>query len=135
MIDLDRTDEWVQLCELNEKNELCFTKEYLKLTSHLGWDARKFVAHLVVGWEPKYQTALDYFGPDDADEDWYSGIDGEGMDVGEIIPDTLEVEGVPYKGLESDWYRDIMRAQLITIKLPTSLIEKYVEVVKKNKEK
>jgi hypothetical protein len=131
MIDLD-TDDWVQICCIKE-NEICFTQEYLNLTRSLGWGARKFAAHLITHWEIKFQNMLDYFGPDEAEEDWYSGIDGESMDVGELLPDLWECHGIPFDGLDSEWYRDIMRAKLLTLKLPKKLIEQYVDIAKKKR--
>ena len=74
---------------------------------------------------------LDYFGPDDAEEDWYTGIDGEPMDVGELLPDLWECKNIPFENLDSEWHRDIMRAKLITLKLPKKLLEDYVKAAKK----
>ena len=129
MINLD-TSEWIQICCVKE-NDICFTKEYLDVIGCLGWGARKFGAQLVTHWEPRFQGMLDYFGPDDIEEDWYSGIDGEGMDVGELLPDLWECKDIPFSGLDSEWHRDIMRAKLISTKLPKKLIENYVTAAQK----
>lgn len=129
MIDLD-TNDWVQICCVVD-SEICFTPSYLNLTKSLGWGARKFAAQLITHWEPRFQHLLDYFGPEDAEEDWYSGIDGEPMDVGELLPELWECENIPVKGLDSEWHRDMLRAKLLSIKLPKKLIEKYVEAAKK----
>jgi hypothetical protein len=123
-------EEWVQICEFDEQNEICFTKEYLELIGELGWGARKFAAHLITHWDLEFQNMLDYFGPDDDEEDKYSGIDGEPMDIREDTTDLWEYYGKPYDGLEGEWYRDILRAKLITIKLPKKLITEYVKVAK-----
>lgn len=125
MIDL-KPDEWIPLCCVKD-NEICFTQEYLNLTKSLGYGARKFASHLITYWDKSFENNLDYFGPDEAEEDWYSGIDGEAMDVGELLADTLEVREVPCKNLDSEWHRDIMRAKLLTIKLPEKLIKDYVD--------
>ena len=124
-------EEWVSICELDENQEICFTKEYLDITSDLGWGARKFAAHLITHWTLEFQTLLDYFGPEDADEDMYSGIDGEPMDVKEDVTDLWEYYGIPYDGLDGEWYRDVLRAKLLTIKLPVRLIKEYIKVAKK----
>lgn len=124
-------EEWVSICKLDDDGEICFTDEYLEATSDLGWGARKFAAHLITHWSLEFQSILDYFGPDDAEEDLYSGIDGEPMDVKEDITDLWEYYGIPYDGLEGEWYRDILRAKLITIKLPKRLIKEYVKVAEK----
>lgn len=133
MLDL-KPEDWVQICYVKD-NELCFSKDYLNLTQKLGWGARKFVAHLITHWDKKFETALDYFGPEEAEEDWYSGIDGESMDVGESHAEQFEYHEIPIPKLESEWYRDIMRAKLTTLKLPKRLIEEYVELAIKAQER
>jgi len=130
MINLNMNEEWVQICRV-EENEICFTKEYLEIIGHLGWEARKFGAQLITHWEPRFQHMLDYFGPDDVEEDWYTGVDGEGMDVGELLPDLWETHDIPFPGLDGEWHRDILRAKLISIKLPKKLIEDYVKAAQK----
>lgn len=128
---LSSNEEWVNICELDEQNEIKFTDEYLELTGELGWGARKFASHLITHWTVDFQSMLDYFGPPDAEEDMYSGIDGEPMDVKEDVTDLWEYYGQPYDGLEGEWYRDVLRAKLITLKLPKRLITEYVKVAKK----
>lgn len=124
-------EEWVSICRLDEDQEICFTDEYLALIGDLGWGARKFAAHLITHWTAEFQTMLDFFGPDDEEQDRYSGINGEPMDVREDITDLWEYYGIPYDGLDAEWYRDILRAKLLSIKLPVRLIKEYVEVAKK----
>jgi len=124
-------EKWVKLCELDEDQEIIFTKEYLELTNELGWGARKFAAHLITHWTNEFQTMLDFLGPDDEEEDKYSGINGEPMDVREDITDLWEYYSIPYDGLEAEWYRDILRAKLLTIQLPERLIKEYVRAAKK----
>jgi hypothetical protein len=124
-------EKWVSICEFDEDNEIRFTKEYLDLSSELGWGARKFAAHLITHWDLDFQTILDYFGPADAEEDKYSGIDGEPMDVKEDVTDLWEYYGKPYDGLDGEWYRDVLRSKLITLKLPERIIKEYVKIAKK----
>lgn len=131
MID-PKTEEWVSICEFTDDNEIKFTKEYLKLTKEIGCGARKFASHLITHWAPDLQGLLDYFGPPDIEKDWYTGVDGEPMDVRDDIPELWEISGMPCEGLKAEWYRDIMRAKLISIKLPKRLINEYVKIVKKN---
>ena len=123
-------EEWVSICKLDDNQEICFTDEYLEITNELGWGARKFAAHLITHWTLEFQSMLDYFGPDDAEQDLYSGIDGEPMDVKEDVTDLWEYYGMPYDGLDGEWYRDVLRAKLLTIKLPKRLIKEYVKVAK-----
>lgn len=133
MIDLKDTENWIQVCEA-EGNDLQFTKEYLEITKKLGWGARKLAAHLAMGWDPAFETLLDYFGPEDAEEDWYSGIDGEPMDVCEKIPEKLEFDAVPSIYLTKEWHRDLYRAKLATLKIPKKLLEEYVKAIMKKQE-
>ena len=126
-----KDDEWISICEFDAENEICFTKEYLELTKCLGWGARKFAAHLITHWDLEFQTMLDYFGSPDEETDKYSCVDGEPMNVKEDVTDLWEYYGKPYEGLEGEWYRDILRSKLITIRLPKRLIKTYVDVAKK----
>lgn len=129
MLDYDKMSEWVSVCEIRE-NELCFTQEFIQATEALGGNRRALAAHLVAGWERSIEGLLDYFGPDDMEKDLYDGIDGHAMDINEMIPDTLEVRGLPLEGLESEWFRDLLRAKLATVKIPKSIIEQYVKIWK-----
>jgi hypothetical protein len=124
-------EEWVSICKLDDNSEICFTDEYLELTSEIGWGARKFASHLITHWTLEFQSLLDYFGPEDTEEDMYSGIDGEPMDVKEDVTDLWEYYAIPYDGLEGEWYRDVLRSKLLTMKLPKRLITDYVKVAKK----
>lgn len=126
---IDYEEKWIKICNIVE-NELCFTQEFMEATKELGGTRRKFASHIVGGLEKSFETLLDYFGPDDMENDFYDGIDGHAMDVNEMIPDTLSYQGLPLDGFESDWYRDLMRAKLATISLPKHIIEEYVKLWK-----
>ena len=132
---LDPKEEWVNICELAENGEIKFTKEFLEATKELAGGARKFASHLITHWSSEFSGLLDYFGPDEAEEDWYSGIDGDPMDVREDIPDMWNYYEIPFEGLDSEWYRDVMRAKLVSLRLPKRLIESYVKVALKNMER
>jgi len=123
-------EKYVQLCELGEDAEIRFTQEWLEATKELGDATRSFAAQLVTHWNPEFSRMLDYFGPDDAEEDVYTGINGDPMDVREDIPYTWEYTEIPFSGLTCEWYRDIMRAKLVSLKLPLRLIQQYIKVFK-----
>ena len=125
-------EEWIALCEMDENGEICFTQEYLDVIGDLGGGARKFASHMISHWDLELQSLLDYFGPPDLEEDLYSGIDGEAMDVREDICDVWEYYDALCPNLEADWYRDILRAKLLTIKIPKRLINEYIKAVKEN---
>lgn len=132
---IDKNEEWVGLCELDDSNEIKFTQEFLDLTKELGGETRKFASRLITHWTKEFEGMLDYFGPDEADKDWYSGVDGEAMDVREDIPSMWEYYEIPFEGLDSEWYRDVMRAKLITLKLPKRLITQYAKAYNKNRKR
>jgi len=52
-----------------------------------------------------------------------------------LLPELWECHGIPFEGLDSEWYRDIMRAKLMSLKLPKKLIEQYVEIAKKQQKR
>lgn len=124
-------EEWVSLCNLTEDLEICFTQKFIDLTSNLGSHRREFVAQLITHWDPELSRMLNYFGPDDAEEDLYSGVDGQPMDVREDIPYLWELKGMPIQGLTCEWYRDIMRSKLVSMRLPVKLIQQYKDAFDK----
>lgn len=134
MIDLSKTDKWIQVCAV-EGNELYFTPEYLSITSCLGWGARKLAAHLAAGWDKDMEGMLDYFGPEDVEDDWYTGIDGDTMDVCEVIPNKLEEDQIVSENLDAEWHRDLFRAKLASLKIPQKLLNKYVSAIQKERER
>jgi len=133
MIDKDN-ENWVQIAEFNEDSEIVFTDEYLKLTKGLGGNSRKLASHLISHWDTSFSNMLDYFGPDDANKDWYTGVDGDPMDVREDTAEMWEYNDIPIEGLTADWYRDIMRCKLVTLKIPERLINSFITTVSKRKE-
>lgn len=124
-------EEWVSFCKLDDENEICFTDEYLEIMSDIGGNARSFVSQLISDWGDENKTLLDYFGNPDLEEDEYDGIDGNPMDIREDKMDLLEYYGKPIDGLEAEWFRDVLRAKLLTMKLPKRVLAEYVKVAKK----
>ncbi len=123
-------EEWVSLCEFDSENEICFTDEFLKIMKDISGDARKFVSQLISDWGDEHKTLLDYFGDPDKEEDEYSGIDGKAMNVDEDKMSLLEYYSKPYE-LGAEWFGDVYRAKLLTMKLPKRVLVEYVRVVKK----
>jgi hypothetical protein len=74
---------------------------------------------------------LDYFGPDDSEKDTYTGIDGDPMDVREDITDVWDYKDLTAVGMDAEWYRDMMRAKLVSIKVPERLIKAYIKAANK----
>jgi len=126
-------EEWISICKLDTENEICFTEEYLEIMKEIGGqDARKFASQLVTDWGDENKTLLDWFGDPDKDEDEYSGIDGEPMNVREDKMDLLEYYSKPYD-MEAEWFGDIYRSKLLTIKLPKRILVEYAKVAKKER--
>lgn len=123
-----KDDDWVSLCEIKD-SELCFTERYLNIMKPLCGGARRFASLLITGWGEgqEHEGLLDYFGSSDLEKDIYTGIDGDPMDVREDIPELWEIENkAKVSGLNTEWYRDILRSKLVTIKIPKRTLEEYV---------
>jgi hypothetical protein len=127
---LYKDEEYIQLCELGEDSEIRFTQQWLDATRELGAATRTFAAHLITHWAPEFSRMLDYFGPDDAEVDTFTGVNGDPMDVREDIPYTWEYIELPFSGLTCEWYRDIMRCKLVSLKVPARLIKQYIKAYK-----
>jgi hypothetical protein len=130
---IDPKEEWLSVCELTDSNDLQFTKEYLEATKTLGGEARKLASKLVTHWTKDFGNLLDYFGPEEVEKDWYSGIDGESMDVCEDTPAIWEYQELAFDGLDAEWYRDVLRAKLVSVRIPKRLINDYIKAYNKNK--
>lgn len=128
-----KDEKWVNICELDEDNDLRFTKEYLDIMKDVSSKARSFAAKISTHFGVEnLQTLLDYFGPEDEEMDRFSGIDGEKMDVREDLCDLMDYNDLAGSGLGGEWYRDCIRSKLISIRIPERLIKEYVKIAKNN---
>lgn len=125
-----KDEKYVQLAELDSDGDIVFTKEVMDLTKNFA-GLRRFVAQLISHWGPEYAGMLDYFGSNDLDADSFSGIDGEKMDVREDVADVWSYRDLAAPDLETEWYRDMMRAKLISIRIPERLIKDYIKAASK----
>ena len=129
---ISKDERYIQLAEFDDTGELRFTAEYLKATKDFP-HARKFASYLITHWEGDgMSTMLDYFGPDDGEQDKYSGIDGEGMDVRPDICELWDYKDLAVPGLDAEWYADVLRSKLASIRLPERLIKEYVKAANKH---
>lgn len=117
----DFNQPWIRIAELDLGGRRVFTKEYLEIMGELGWEAKAFAAHLITHWSDEYEHTLDCEG--EAEEE-----DDESIDVvsywGERWsqarwPETLQEQ------MSAEWYRDILKAKLLTIALPRRLLVEY----------
>jgi hypothetical protein len=55
---ISRNEEWVQIAELDEHDQIRFTKEFRSLMGSLGWEAKAFVGHLLGLWFDPFEHML-----------------------------------------------------------------------------
>ena len=140
---ISRSEEWVQIAELDGDDQIRFTPAFRELMQDLAWEAKAFVGHLVCLWYDPFEHMLDYTSGDARhSEDQPGQFDRNGLDEPQ--------EGVEYwaeqwskndqnhqpsqeagTGLELDtpWYRDILRAKLVSMRIPKRLLLAYRDEV------
>lgn len=138
---ISRDEEWIQIAELDAENRIRFTAEFQALMGELGWEAKAFVGHLLgLRYDP-FEHVLDY-GSGEAQEsaDQPGEFDRNALDDPQDVVEYWALEWSrndnahepPHKagtglGLNVDWYRDVLRAKLVSIKLPKRLLVEYKE--------
>jgi len=143
-VTISQKDEWVQIAALNERDEILFTPEFLGTMGELGWEAKAFVGHLLGLWYDPFEHVLDYFsGQAKETADQPGNCDGDlhgRQDVVEYWAKTWAEKGKFHKpsheagaglGLGPDWYRDVLRSKLVSLRLPKRLLVEYREALKK----
>lgn len=140
---ISRNDQWIRIAALNERDEISFTPEFLGVMGELGWEAKAFVGHVLGLWYDPFEHMLDYWGDSNLTRDQPGEFTGdlEGpQDVVEYWATTWagkEKEASPTHeagtglGLEPDWYRDVLRSKLVSIRIPKRLLVEYREAIKK----
>jgi hypothetical protein len=140
---VSRNDEWIQIAALSERDEIFLTPEFLAVMGELGWEAKAFVGHLLGLWYDPFEHTLDYWGDAKATRDQPGRFDGDiegSQDVVEYWAAIWAANGKfhepPHKagtglGLGPDWYRDVLRSKLVSIRIPKRLLVEYRESVKK----
>jgi hypothetical protein len=126
-----KDEKYIQLAEFDDTGEIRFTSEFLAATKAFP-GARKFASQLISHWGPEYTRMLDYFGPDDAEQDIYTCVDGDPMACREDIPDLWSYKDLALPGLEAEWYRDMMHAKLVSLRIPERLVAEYVKAGNKS---
>ncbi|MBC7813987.1 MAG: hypothetical protein H7175_22730 [Burkholderiales bacterium] len=129
-------EEWIQIATLNQHNQIYFTPEFIDLMGELGWSAKALVGHLLGLWYDPFEHMLDYgSGEAKYSQDQPGEFDRndltEPQDVVEYWavhrsknpnayePTHLSGAGL---GLSVDWYRDVLRAKLVSLRLPKRLL-------------
>ena len=140
---ISRNEEWVQIAELDEDDQIRFTPAIRELMKDLGWEAKAFVGHLLGLWYDPFEHMLDYTsGEARHSEDQPGQFDRNGLDepqeVVEYWAEQWSKNGQNHQppheagtGLELDtaWYRDILRAKLVSMRIPKRLLLTYRDQV------
>lgn len=134
-----RGEQWIQIAELDAEDKIRFTADFRSLMGELGWEAKKFVGHLLGLWYDPFEHLLDHGSGEAAhSRDQPGEFDRNGLDEPQDVVEYWAVDwsnngnchDPPHRagtglGLGVDWYRDVLRAKLISIRLPRRLILEY----------
>ena len=135
-------EEWVQIARLDEQDHIYFTDEYCELMRELDWEAKAFVGHLLGLWYDPFEHMLDYTSgdehvtqdqpPGEFSNNWFD----QPQDVVEYWSTQWSQNGEAHQpshqaglglGLDAEWYRDVLRAKLVSLRLPKRLLVTYKE--------
>ncbi len=140
---ISRNEEWVQIAELDANDQIHFTPGFRELMNDLDWEAKAFVGHLLGLWYDPFEHMLDYTsGEARHSEDQPGQFDRNGLDESQEVVEYW-AEGwskndqnhqAPHEagtGLDLDtaWYRDILRAKLVSMRIPKRLLLTYRDQV------
>jgi len=140
-----RNEEWVQIAELDEDDQVRFTIAFRELMKDLDWEAKAFVGHLLGLWYDPFEHILDYTsGEARHSEDQPGQFDRNGLDEPQEVVEYWAEQWSkndpshqpPHEAgtgleLDTDWYRDILRAKLVSIRIPKRLLLAYRDQVLK----
>jgi hypothetical protein len=134
-------EEWIAIAHLDQHNQIYFTAEFQALMGDLGWEAKAFVGHLLGLWYDPFEHMLDYTSgevlhtPDQPGSFECNGLD-EPQDVVEYWAESWSqhdrMDQPAHKAgigldLGIEWYRDVLRAKLVSLRLPKRLLVTYKE--------
>lgn len=136
---ISRNEEWVQIAELDAEDHIRFTSEFRDLMGELGWEAKAFVGHLLGLWYDPFEHMLDYGSSEaEASADQPGKFDRNALDEPQDVVEYWAQawsendnshdpshEAGTGLGLGVGWYRDVLRAKLVSIKLPKRLLAEY----------
>lgn len=136
---ISRKEDWIQVAKLDEQDQIRFTDEFRSLMGDLGWEAKAFVGHLLGLWYDPFEHMLDYgSGEAKYSRDQPGKFDRNGLEEAQDVveywaadwskngnchePPHLAGTGL---GLSVEWYRDVLRAKLVSLRLPGRLLLEY----------
>jgi hypothetical protein len=140
---ISKNDEWIQVAALGDRDEIFFTPEFLATMGELGWEAKAFVGHLLGLWYDPFEHTLDYWGDAKATKDQPGEFTGDLEGPQDVVEywamiwagkgkeESPTHEAGTGLGLGPDWYRDVLRSKLVSIRLPKRLLVEYRQALKK----
>ncbi len=141
---ISRHDEWIQIAELDEHDHIYFTAAFQELMGELGWEAKAFVGHLLGLWYDPFEHMLDYtsgearYSEDQPPGQFDRNELSEPQEVVEYWAETWSKTSDAHQpaheagiglALDVTWYRDVLRAKLVSLRLPKRLVLAYREQV------
>jgi hypothetical protein len=139
---ISRHENWVQIAELDDHDQIRFTPEYQELMGDLGWEAKALVGHLLGLWYDPFEHLLDYSSGEATETEDQPGVfDRNPLDGPQDIVECWAVDWSRFGkhhepshhagaglGLRAAWYRDVLRAKLVSLRLPRRLLLEYKEL-------
>jgi hypothetical protein len=136
---ISRNDEWIQIAELDAFDRIFFTPAFREIMGDLGWEAKAFVGHLLGLWYDPFEHMLDYTsGEAKHTQDQPGDFDRNDLDAPQEVVEYWaelwsrheKVADPPHHsgtglGLDIAWYRDVLRAKLVSLRLPKRLVVAY----------
>lgn len=136
---ISQSEDWVQIAYLDSEDHIRFTDDYVALMGDQGWEAKAFVGHLIGLWYDPFEHLLDYGSGEakvtkDQPGVFEQNALDEPQDVVEYWARDWSVNdkhnSPPHRagtglGLSADWYRDVLRAKLVSLRLPKRLLFEY----------
>ncbi|MGO9470693.1 MAG: hypothetical protein ACLQIB_31360 [Isosphaeraceae bacterium] len=143
---ISRHEDWVAIAELNDQDQIRFTLEFQTLMGDFGWEAKAFVGHLLTLWYDPFEHLLDYSsGEATCSQDQPGQFDRNGLDQPQDVVEYWSVDWSkngnghepPHRaglglGLSVTWYRDVLRAKLVSLRLPRRLLVEFKEKLLSN---
>jgi hypothetical protein len=136
---IHKNEEWVQIATIDDNDQIWFTAEFREIVEEMGWAAKQLVGHLLAIWYDPFEHMLDYGSGEarhtaDQPGEYDRNLLDEPQEVVEYwavdwhnngsfaTPSHLAGSGLD---LGIEWYRDVQRAKLASIRLPKRLLVEY----------
>jgi hypothetical protein len=138
-VTIHQDEQWVRIAELDANDQIHFTAKFQALMGELGWEAKALVGHLLGLWYDPFEHLLDYSsGEAHYTSDQPGEYDRNGLDQPQDVVEYWAVhwsehgnahqpphEAGTLLGLGVEWYRDVLRAKLVSLCLPKRLLVAY----------